>query len=96
MKIKIEHSKLLTLLAYIPAVLFSGLAVYVALTGGDAGAIANIALAYIALLGTTLTGYLWKAEAENKVKITLGMMKEVKKITGEHTDVETINNVLKE
>lgn len=82
MKPHFEYSKLITVLVYSSAMLFSILTVIVALMGGDASAVANVALAYVGILGTTLGGYLWKAQAENKIKITLSAMKQSQDITG--------------
>lgn len=93
---KFEYSKLLPLLVGGLSLVFSTATVVVAILGGDAGAVANIALAYIGILGATTSGYLWKAQAENKVKIKIGMMKQIKDINGEPVDLESITNALKE
>lgn len=66
---KFEFSKLILVVAYITAVVFTALTAYVALAGGDAASFANIVLAIWGTVSVGVGFYFWKAKAENIVKI---------------------------
>ena len=68
-KKKLEFSKLILIVGYFTAFLFTAIAGYVALVGGDAGSFANIVLAIWGMVSTAVGFYYWKAKAENLIKI---------------------------
>ena len=85
---KIEFSKLILIVAYFTGMLFTAIAAYVAIVGGDAGSFANIVLAIWGLASTAVGFYYWKAKAENLVKIGKTIPKEVV------DNIESIKNFL--
>lgn len=76
-KKKLEFSKLILIVGYLTAFLFTGVAGYVALVGGDAGSFANIVLAIWGMVSTAVGFYYWKAKAENLVKIAKELPQEL-------------------
>ena len=74
---KIEFSKLILIVAYATGVVFTAIAGWVAIVGGDAGSFANIVLAIWGLVSTAVGFYYWKAKAENIIKIGKQIPKEL-------------------
>jgi hypothetical protein len=74
---KIEFSKLILIVAYATGVVFTAIAGWVAIVGGDAGSFANIVLAIWGLVSTAVGFYYWKAKAENMIKIGKKIPKEL-------------------
>ena len=74
---KFEFSKLILVVAYFTAVVFTALTAWVAIQGGDAASFANIVLAIWALVSTAVGFYFWKAKAENIVKISKEIPKKI-------------------
>ena len=72
-----EFSKWILIVAYLTGILFTGIAGYVAIVGGDAGSFANIVLAIWGLVSTAVGFYFWKAKAENIVKISKDIPKKI-------------------
>ena len=73
----LEFSKLILIVGYFTAIIFTAATGYLALVGGDAGSFANIVLAIWAMVSTAVGFYYWKAKAENLLKIA-GMIAEEK------------------
>lgn len=66
---KFEFSKLILVVAYVTAIVFTVITAYIAVVGGDAASFANIVLAIWALVSTAVGFYFWKAKAENIIKL---------------------------
>ena len=66
---KIEFSKLILIVMYITAVVFTGVTAYLAYVNASITSFAPIILAIWAELATASGFYYWKAKSENKLKI---------------------------
>lgn len=73
----LEFSKLILIVGYFTAIIFTAATGYLALVGGDAGSFANIVLAIWAMVSTAVGFYFWKAKAENMIKIGNSIPKKV-------------------
>lgn len=67
---KIEFSKLILIVTYGSALVFTLVAAYLAAIGADVASFSTVVLANWALVTTGTSFYYWKAKAENLIKIS--------------------------
>jgi heme/copper-type cytochrome/quinol oxidase subunit 3 len=66
---KMEFSKLVFFLLYMPTLLLSSVTSLVAYMAGDAGAMVSLITAWVGMLTLGVVFYYWKAKAENVKKL---------------------------
>ena len=84
---KMEFSKIILIVAYVNAVVFTAIAAWLGVNG-DLASFANIVLATWGLVTAGVGFYYWKAKAENIIKISQNIPEELK----EHLD--SVKNLL--
>lgn len=68
-KKKLEFSKLILIVGYLTATIFTAVAAQIAIVSGDIGSFANIVAIIWGTVGAAVSFYYWKAKAENLIKI---------------------------
>lgn len=74
---KFEFSKVILIMVYATAVIFTGILAWLAYLGIDISAVANVILSIWGLVSVAVGFYYWKAKAENLMKIAKEMPQEI-------------------
>ena len=82
MKKKIETSKLFLFIITILSIFIVGFSSYQMIKTESCEPLCYLIPAVFAELGAATAGYYWKSKSENKIKMTLGAVKEMSEIEG--------------